>query len=165
MAEGRGWADLPGRLAFPHPLHSPAPAAPNAPPPRLSVSPRPASPPPDPASWYSPSSLLPHKPKKKININFEFPSHFNSAGLPQFAHNQYLPLRLMEDQPPYHDDQHNAAEEGRLTVVRRPYRRHQEDGGDNVLFPTLLSLAVVLLPVLVMCLVLGAIFAAVGVKL
>ncbi|GAA5841689.1 hypothetical protein JCM9279_000731 [Rhodotorula babjevae] len=113
-----------------------------------------------------PPSLLPHKAKRPINVDFRLLSDFNSSGLPHYPRNQYLPLRLLADDDAREcPDAQGAAEEGRLVVTRRPFHRHEADGGDNILFPALLSFAVVLLPILVLCLVLGTIFSVVGLGL
>ncbi|GAA5906538.1 hypothetical protein JCM8208_000474 [Rhodotorula glutinis] len=114
-----------------------------------------------------PPSLLPHKAKRPIDVDFPLPSDFNSSGLPHFPRNQYLPLRLLADDDGSSErpDAQGAAEEGRLVVVHRPRHRREVDGGDNILFPALLSFAVVLLPILVLCLVLGTVFSVVGLGL
>ncbi|TNY17498.1 hypothetical protein DMC30DRAFT_405644 [Rhodotorula diobovata] len=121
---------------------------------------------PFPSTRHSPPTLLPHKPKRPINVNFRFPTSFSSSGLPHYSRNQYLPLRLLDgnDQDTGRDEQ-DAAEQGRLSIVSRSSRHVEADGGDNVLFPSLLAFAAVLLPVLVICLVLGAIFTVVGLGL
>ncbi|GAA5862571.1 hypothetical protein JCM8547_002109 [Rhodosporidiobolus lusitaniae] len=123
-----------------------------------------------------PHSFLPHKPHK-LNIDFKLPSSFTRDGLPLSGKkNQYLPLHLQDlddDSPPatphHRHTRHPSRGSEEISYrqrVRRATRRNreEEDGGDGLMFPILLSFLLILLPVLVLTGVLGVVFSTAGIN-
>ncbi|GAA5875286.1 hypothetical protein JCM1840_001919 [Sporobolomyces johnsonii] len=125
--------------------------------------------PPSPVPPHARSPSLPspshHRPKRpKPNINFHFPSSWDASGLPRFStHNPYLPARLQQASPSHSPHRRTDDWEQRFA---RPHRPYGEDANDdeNILFPALLSLLLVIVPIMVLALMLGAIFKLAGVN-
>ncbi|BGP22332.1 hypothetical protein JCM10295v2_001211 [Rhodotorula toruloides] len=110
----------------------------------------------------------PPQSRRPINIDFRFPTCFSHSGLPSYPHNQYLPLRLLSpsadpNSPEARDQADLREEEAAWWRNNQHYERrdHVEEGGDeNLVFPALLAFVLVLVPVLVITVVLGAVFTA-----
>ncbi|GAA5918605.1 hypothetical protein JCM1841_002271 [Sporobolomyces salmonicolor] len=103
----------------------------------------------------------PQRPKRpKPNINFHFPSSWDASGLPRSStHNPYLPSRLQQASSSTSPHQTDDWEQG----FARPRRPGEDANNDeNILFPALLSLLPVLVPIMVLALMLGAIFKLAG---
>lgn len=99
-----------------------------------------------------------HRPKRKPpNVDFRFPVDFNSSGLPHFSHNHYLPARLQKCSERDLELRVYEEEVGREQDMVLEHSRAAE-GGDNIVFAAVLAFLLVVLPALVICGILGAIF-------
>ncbi|GAA5905046.1 hypothetical protein JCM5296_000460 [Sporobolomyces johnsonii] len=125
--------------------------------------------PPSPIPPHSRSPSLPspshHRPKRpKPNVNFHFPSSWDASGLPRFSTpNPYLPARLQQASPSHSPHRRTDDWEQRFARPHRPYGDDANDD-ENILFPALLSLLLVIVPIMVLALMLGAIFKLAGVN-
>lgn len=111
----------------------------------------------------------PPSSRRPINIDFRFPTSFSHSGLPSYPHNQYLPLRLLS--PSTDPNSPEARRQAELREEEAAWRRNNRhhsarrdhvnaDGEENLLFPALLACVLVLVPVLIITVVLGAVFTA-----
>ncbi|KAJ8296374.1 hypothetical protein OF846_000758 [Rhodotorula toruloides] len=131
------------------------------------ISPEPNARPPQPSHASRPPP--PSSTRRPINIDFRFPTSFSHSGLPSYPHNQYLPLRLLSPSTdPNSPEVRRQAELREEEAAWRRNNRHHSarrdhvdaDGEENLLFPALLACVLVLVPVLVITVVLGAVFTA-----
>ncbi|GAA6052387.1 hypothetical protein NBRC10513_006705 [Rhodotorula toruloides] len=122
-----------------------------------------------PQSQPPPLARAPPSSRRPINVDFRFPTSFSHSGLPSYPHSQYLPLRLLS--PTIDPNSPEARHQAELREEEAGWRRnnrHQsvrrdhvdEDGEENLVFPALLACVLVLVPVLVVTVVLGAVFTA-----